>query len=167
MVLGTVGYMAPEQVRGLPVDHRADIFAFGAVLYEMLSGRRAFARDTAAETMTAILNDDPPISRLALPTGLARIVGRCLEKDPTDRFQTARDLAFSLENASDTSSVATRAAASRARPSRLAWLAAGLALVPAAALTPIAYSHLRERPASLHPLRFQIPLTVEFGGPGN
>ena len=167
VVLGTVGYMAPEQLRGLPVDQRADIFALGAILYELLSGRRAFARDTAPETMTAILNDEPADLTPGVPTGLARIVSRCLEKDPAHRFQTARDLAFSLENASDTSSVATTAAASRARPSRLAWLAAGLALVPAAALTPIAYSHLRERPASLHPLRFQIPLTVEFGGPGN
>ena len=164
---GTVGYMAPEQLRGLPVDQRADIFAFGAILYELLSGRRAFARDTAPETMTAILNDEPADLTPGVPTRACADRQPVSRKDPAHRFQTARDLAFSLENASDTSSVATTAAASRARPSRLAWLAAGLALVPAAALTPIAYSHLRERPASLHPLRFQIPLTVEFGGPGN
>ena len=161
--------MAPEQVRGQPVDQRADIFALRRdPLRDALRPPRVRARHRR--------RDDDGDSRTksrrichadGVPPGLERIVSRCLEKDPAARFQSARDLAFALENASDTSSVATRAAASRARPSRLAWLAAGLALVLAAALTPIAYSHLRERPASLHPLRFQIPLTVEFGGPGN
>jgi len=83
MVMGTAGYMAPEQVRGQPADHRADIFAFGAVLYEMLSGRRAFRGDTSAETMTAILREEPPeISREGhpLPPALDRIVRHCLEK---------------------------------------------------------------------------------------
>jgi len=92
IVLGTVGYMAPEQVRGVAADHRADIFAFGAVLYEMLSGQRAFQRETGVETMTAILNDDPPDFPAAerhVPPGLARIVERCLEKSPSRRFQTA------------------------------------------------------------------------------
>jgi serine/threonine protein kinase len=82
--------MAPEQVRGLPVDSRADIFAFGTVLYEMVSGRRAFRRDTAAETMTAILKEDPPdLSEMERPIspGLERIVRRCLEKQPEQRFQ--------------------------------------------------------------------------------
>jgi serine/threonine protein kinase len=91
--LGTVGYMAPEQVRGLAVDHRADIFAFGCVLYEMLSGRRAFTGDTEADTISAILTKDPPplsSSMQALPTGLERIVRRCLEKRPDDRFSSAR-----------------------------------------------------------------------------
>ena len=100
VVLGTVGYMAPEQVRGLPVDHRADLFAFGAILYELLSGRRAFRRDTAPETMTAILNEDPPdliATDRPIPPALARIVDRCLEKSPSARFQTASDLAFALE----------------------------------------------------------------------
>ena len=99
MVLGTVGYMAPEQVRGLDADHRADLFAFGAILYELLSGSRAFRRDTAAETMAAILNEDPPDLRAArspIPPALARIVERCLEKNPSARFQTASDLAFAL-----------------------------------------------------------------------
>jgi len=99
-VMGTAGYMAPEQVRGSAVDSRTDIFAFGAVLYEMLSGRRAFRRDTAAETMTAILKEDPPeLSEMARPVspGLERIVRRCLEKQPEQRFQSAKDLAFALE----------------------------------------------------------------------
>jgi TolB-like protein len=99
MVLGTVGYMSPEQVRGQPADHRSDIFSLGAVLYEMLSGRRAFLRDTAAETMTAILKDHPPSlaeSGRTVPPDLDRIVRHCLEKNPDQRFQSARDLAFDL-----------------------------------------------------------------------
>jgi Tol biopolymer transport system component len=98
-VLGTVGYMAPEQVRGQAVDARADLFAFGAVLYEMLTGHRAFRRDTAAETMTAILHQDPPDllqGRADLPPALERIVRHCLEKSPGERFETARDVAFAL-----------------------------------------------------------------------
>jgi eukaryotic-like serine/threonine-protein kinase len=100
MVMGTAGYMAPEQVRGATVDSRTDIFAFGAVLYEMISGKRAFRRDTAAETMTSILKDDPPeLSEMDHPVapGLERIVRRCLEKQPEQRFQSAKDLAFALE----------------------------------------------------------------------
>jgi len=107
MVMGTAGYMAPEQVRGLAVDSRTDIFAFGAVLYEMISGQRAFRRDTAAETMTAILKEDPPeLSEMTHPVspGLERIVRRCLEKQPEQRFQSAKDLAFALEALSGTTS---------------------------------------------------------------
>ena len=106
MVLGTFGYMAPEQVRGLGLDHRADIFAFGAVLYEMLSGERAFKGETAADTMTAILTKDPPdldVARLAISPGVERIVRRCLEKTPDLRFQSANDLAFALDTLSTAS----------------------------------------------------------------
>ena len=101
MVMGTVGYMSPEQVRGDAVDHRSDIFSFGAVLYEMLTGRRAFSRDTAAETMTAILRDDPPElveTGRSIPPALDRLVRHCLEKRSEDRFQSARDLAFDLQS---------------------------------------------------------------------
>ncbi len=108
MMMGTVGYMSPEQVRGVAVDHRADIFAFGAILYEMLTGKRAFQRSTSAETMTAILKEDPPsISQIVpvTPPGLQRVVQRCLEKSPDQRFQSAADLAFALEALSETSSV--------------------------------------------------------------
>ena len=100
MVMGTFGYMAPEQVRGLSVDHRADMFAFGAVLYEMLTGERAFKGETAADTMTAILTKDPPdldTARLSISPALERIVRRCLEKAPELRLQSATDLAFALE----------------------------------------------------------------------
>ena len=106
LTMGTAGYMAPEQVRGHAVDHRTDVFAFGAVLYEMLSGRRAFHRSTAAETMTAVLHEDPPVlSQFAqnTPPGLQRVLQRCLEKNPDQRFQSASDLAFALEALSDSS----------------------------------------------------------------
>ena len=100
-ILGTVGYMSPEQVRGQAVDHRSDVFSFGAVFYEMLAGRRAFRGDSAVETMNAILTEEPPDlsdagSRPVTP-GLERIVRRCLEKDPAHRFQNARDLGFAIE----------------------------------------------------------------------
>lgn len=106
VVMGTVGYMSPEQVRGDSSDHRADIFAFGVVLYEMLTAKRAFLKPTATETMTAILKEDPPnILDLVpnLPLGLLRILQRCLEKEPELRFHSADDLAFVLESASDSS----------------------------------------------------------------
>ncbi|HEY2471127.1 MAG TPA: protein kinase [Terracidiphilus sp.] len=107
-VMGTVGYMSPEQIRGGTVDHRADIFAFGAILYEMLTGRRAFQRRTPAESMTAILNDEPPaLSQSAqnIPPGLQRVIHRCLEKSPEQRFQSAADLAFAIESLTDSSGV--------------------------------------------------------------
>ena len=98
--MGTVGYMSPEQVRGQPADHRSDIFALGAVLYEMLAGRRAFDGPSTADTMTAILNESPaplPAADPHVTPGAARIVDRCLEKSPGARFQSAHDLAFALE----------------------------------------------------------------------
>ncbi|HYN10068.1 MAG TPA: protein kinase [Vicinamibacterales bacterium] len=102
-VLGTVGYMSPEQVRGEAADARADLFALGAVLFEMLSGRRAFQRETAAETMTAVLREHPPElvgSRADLPPAIDRIVQHALEKDPQARFQTASDVVFALTSLS-------------------------------------------------------------------
>ncbi len=107
VVMGTAGYMSPEQVRGRPVDHRTDIFSLGAVLYEMLSGKRAFRGDSAVETMTAILREEPPDlqeTNAAFPPALERIVRHCLEKNPEERFQSARDVAFNLEALSSLSS---------------------------------------------------------------
>ena len=109
MVMGTVGYMSPEQVRGVPADHRSDLFSVGAILYEMLSGRRAFKRDTTAETMTAILKEEPPelaATNTAISPGIERIVHRCLEKEPAQRFQSASDLGFAIESLSGTTSTA-------------------------------------------------------------
>jgi len=98
-VMGTVGYMSPEQVRGQSCDHRTDIFSFGAILYEMLTGNRAFQKPTSAETMTAILNEDPPVTEIAISSvpGLQRVVTRCLEKSPEQRFHSASDLTFAIE----------------------------------------------------------------------
>ena len=107
VVMGTVGYMSPEQVRARPVDHRTDIFSFGAILYEMLSGERAFRGDSQAETMTAIVREDPPeLGGLApnLPPELARVVRRCLEKSPEERFHSAHDLGIALESFSEAAS---------------------------------------------------------------
>ena len=121
-VLGTVGYMAPEQVRGQAVDHRADIFALGATLFEMCTGKRAFKGATAADTMSAVLSADPPEFAVAghTPPALDRIVRRCLEKQPGERFQSARDLAFALDALSHLSAPASGpvAAASDAPPAR-------------------------------------------------
>ena len=137
MVMGTAGYMSPEQVRGTRVDHRTDIFALGAILYEMLTGRRAFQRSTSAETMTAILNEDPPsISQIVQTTapGLQRVVHRCLEKNPQQRFHSASDLAFALEALSESGSGPVVMATQRSR-SRWLWVAtAGVALALAALL---------------------------------
>ncbi|MEO8190043.1 MAG: protein kinase [Acidobacteriota bacterium] len=102
-VMGTLGYMSPEQVRGLPVDHRSDIFSFGAVLYELLSGKRAFKRDTAADTMSAIMRDETPElseSGRNISPALEGIVRHCLEKDRNKRFQSAKDITFALSEAS-------------------------------------------------------------------
>jgi Tol biopolymer transport system component len=126
---GTAAYMSPEQARGEPADARSDIFATGVVLFEMLSGKRPFRRNTHAETLTAILKDDLPelISPSGpVPPGLERITRRCLEKDPEDRFQSAHDLAFALEAVSGTSApVQTPARAGR----RWVWVGAAAALI--------------------------------------
>ena len=131
VVLGTPGYMAPEQVQGREIDARADLFAFGVVLYEMLAGRRAFLRQTPVETMAAVLNDDPPeltTVRADAAPALGRIVRHCLEKSPDERFQTARDVAFALEALSGSDATPPLEASARAPRAgitreRLAWLA--------------------------------------------
>jgi TolB-like protein/Flp pilus assembly protein TadD len=109
-VMGTMGYMSPEQLRGLPVDHRSDIFSFGAILYELLSGKKAFKRDSASDTIAAILKEDPPEltgSGRNISPALDHIVRHCLEKDRDNRFQTAKDVAFALSEASETTTAVT------------------------------------------------------------
>ncbi len=112
VVLGTIGYMSPEQVRGLTVDSRSDIFSFGCVLYEMLAGRRAFGGATSADTMSAILNQQPPditpTPDRMTPPALARIVERCLEKEPAARFQSTSDLAFAVAALSTTTATSVQ-----------------------------------------------------------
>jgi eukaryotic-like serine/threonine-protein kinase len=140
VVMGTASYMAPEQVRGESADARTDIFAFGAVLYEMLSGVRAFRRETTAETMTAVLKDDPPElsgSLRSVSSTLERIVRRCLEKSPEQRFQSARDLSFALSalSGTETSAAARAAVAAPRRMPHLLWLCVALAMVAVAGVT--------------------------------
>jgi eukaryotic-like serine/threonine-protein kinase len=137
MVMGTAGYMSPEQVRGEASDARSDIFSFGAVLYEMLTGKRAFKRNTSAETMTAVLREEPPElndTGWQGPLGLQRILTRCLEKNVERRFQSASDLAFAIESLSGTSSAKSVAQPQlQARRAWLPWAFASLALVAVAA----------------------------------
>ena len=131
VVLGTVGYMAPEQVRGLPADHRSDVFAFGAVLYEMLSGRRAFAGESAVQTLHAILVDGPAGlsgTRAQISPALERLVFHCLEKEPESRYQSFKDLSFELQSLSTTSSFPAPLAKARVARGRWGWLAAGVAV---------------------------------------
>ena len=107
VVMGTLGYMSPEQVRGGAVDHRSDLFSFGAILYEMLSGQRAFRGTSSADTISAILKEDPPelsATGREVSPALERIVRHCLEKNPAERFQSARDLAFDLQSLSGSTS---------------------------------------------------------------
>src|SRR5438128_6807960 len=152
-VMGTVGYMSPEQVRGHEADHRSDIFSFGSILYEMLAGQRAFRRDTMAETMTAILKEEPPElsetnAKISLP--LEKIVHRCLEKKPERRFHSASDLAFAIESLSGTATssgqtitMATSPALGPRTRERLAWSVAGVLFVAALAL---AFLYFRRSP---------------------
>jgi Tol biopolymer transport system component len=133
-VMGTVGYMSPEQVRGQKSDHRTDIFSFGAILYEMLAGKRAFQKTTSADTMSAILNEDPAsVSQVTanIPPALQRVVHRCLEKNPEQRFQSASDLAFALDALSETSGYGSAAAIPKPAKTgnRVVWLAAIAAMI--------------------------------------
>jgi serine/threonine protein kinase/Flp pilus assembly protein TadD len=133
-ILGTVGYMSPEQVRGKPADHRSDFFSFGVILYEMLSGQSAFRRKTALETACAILEDEPPELPREVPPDLAGIVRRCLRKDPDERFASAQDLLDALASAG----------AARAPPRRLRSIAViGAAILAALATAVIARRTMR------------------------
>ena len=132
VVLGTVGYMSPEQVRGQGTDHRTDLFALGAILYELLTGKRAFHKPTSAETMTAILHEDPPsASQLApgTPPALQKVVQRCLEKTPEQRFHSASDLAFALEALSDSGSAQSGALTPVVGRKRWPWFAAAAVVI--------------------------------------
>jgi len=166
VVMGTVGYMAPEQVQGKAADHRADIFAFGAILYEMLSGKRAFQRPTSAETMTAILNDDPTgNAQIAanVPPGLQRVVHRCLEKNPEQRFHSASDLAFALEALSESGSAPTAAiGASSARRPRRVFLGP-IAVVAVVLLAALAYLAIASR-NRVTPLRISEYTRITHNG---
>jgi serine/threonine protein kinase len=159
MVLGTIGYMSPEQVRGRPSDHRSDIFAFGAILYEMLSGKRAFQADTAADTMGAILQKDPLEASGAgtLPPGINRLIRHCLEKTPEERFQSMRDVAFDVETLTGISETqATSPATPLSRRALPGWLQP-MAIVALAALTVLfATGYFARAPKAAPVIRFSL-----------
>src|SRR5215831_6731619 len=160
-VIGTAGYMSPEQVRGLPADNRSDLFSLGAILYEMLSGKRAFHGESAVETMNAILKEDPPElsqTNQQIAPGLERVVDHCLEKNPEERFQSARDLAFALNALSGssatsgpTATVSTFAPHWLKRRELMAWIVAGISVVAVLALAVLYFSR---PPTEAHAVRF-------------
>lgn len=163
LILGTPGYMAPEQLRGGEVDERTDIFAFGAVLYEMLSGRRAFTGASHADLVSAILQTDPqeiPGTGTVVPSALYRVVRRCLEKNPNDRFHSAQDLAFALE-AAGSDPASTSAVFVRPHGRSFAWLAIGVATAALVTLAFFAGRFNREIPAAqAPPARFSLPVNT-------
>jgi serine/threonine protein kinase len=161
-VLGTVGYMAPEQVRGQHVDGRADLFALGVVFCEMLTGHRAFARASTVETLNAILKEDPPeltATRADLPPVLARIVVHALDKNPVLRFQSAQDVVFALETLAGSAASPTATQPSPSSRIRVTWLVAAAALGGCsweASRTGVP-NRLGPRPASAGPLAHSGP----------
>jgi len=162
-VMGTVGYMSPEQVRGQAVDHRSDIFSLGTVLYEMLSGRKAFAGPSSVETMNAILTTEPAeidTTATRIPPGLDRIVRHCLEKDPADRFQSARDLTFAL-GALSGSETSLALPAPLGTQGKKRWWLLGAAMFVLGMLTalPLFY-YLRSGPTQVR-MEFSIPTAGE------
>ena len=163
VVMGTAGYMSPEQACGRPADHRSDIFALGAVLYEMLAGRRAFRGETFAETLDAVLKQEPPelSPETPVPQAVERVVRHCLEKDPADRFQSARDLVFELEGLGEATGTARGSAQAGKTGARGRWWMASalLALLVAAAL---ASGIVFGRRTASGGLKFQ-PLTFRRG----
>jgi serine/threonine protein kinase len=160
LLLGTAGYMSPEQVRGEPADARSDVFAVGAVVYEMLSGRRAFRAPTRPQTLAAILTEEPPdVSPSgAVPPALARVIRRCLEKDPEERFQSARDVAFALEAA--VLSPGGALSPTKADGRKRWWL--GTALIAAPAVLGVVTFLAGRRSADLH-VPHITPLTFRRG----
>ena len=164
LILGTLAYLSPEQARGEGADLRSDVFALGATLYEMLSGRPAFRRATPAETVSAILTHDPEAltaSKESLPAGLETIVRRCLEKDPEQRFQSARDLGFALSAVAG--STASGAGSPVAPPGRARWLLiAGLVLAAGAGASYLFRPRATATPPALMPVPFTAYPGLEF-----
>ncbi len=166
-VLGTAGYMSPEQVRGLAADHRSDIFSFGVVLYEMLSGQRAFRAGTAAEIMAMIVREDPPM--LQGHGAVDFLVRRCLEKEPSERFQSARDLGFALQahSGSEAPADASRPLASAGRNYALLWTVALLTVVTISVVAIITFRRPPEGPAT-RTVKFTFtPSMLKRGGDTN
>jgi Tol biopolymer transport system component len=162
VILGTAGYMSPEQVRGQPVDHRSDIFSLGATLYEMVSGQRAFTGASTIETMSAILKHDPPdlsTAAGAIPPHLSSVVQHCLEKERDQRFQSARDLSFALSRLSGTSAASAKPIAGSSTQWKRWLIGVGGAL---AVLLAVGAATYLGRPAVAGPPSFQ-PVTFRRG----
>lgn len=166
VVMGTIGYMSPEQLRSRPADHRSDIFSFGAILYEMLSGKRAFRGESTADTMSAILREDPPDlseTNKTVNPALERVVNHCLEKSPAERFHSARDLAFAIEALSGSAAMsgstatilATIPTSRRKRRELLAWIAAAIFLISTVALAALYFRRAEPRAETM---RFSLPV---------
>ena len=153
VIVGTIAYMSPEQARGLAVDKRADVWAFGVILFEMLTGARPFEGATVSDTMAAVLTKEPDWSRI--PAAMRPLVQRCLTADPSRRLRDLGDLDLLLERAPSSG------------PARRPWLAWGAAALLLATLGPVAFLHLRERPRVSESMRFQIPATVNLAASGN
>ncbi len=153
MVLGTAAYMAPEQARGQAVDKRADIWAFGVVLYEMLTGRRPFQGDTASDTIAALLTTEPHWTRV--PPAAQPLLQRCLAKDPKRRLRDAGDIDLLLDAAPVTTTTGR------------SWVPWAVAAVLLGTLGPVAFRHYRERPSVGEAIRFQIPQTLTLAASGN
>ncbi len=168
-VVGTVAYMSPEQLRGKGVDHRSDIFSFGAILYEMMSGRRAFRGETEVDTMTAVLREEPPAADLeqaGIPSTFQDVIRHCLEKEPENRFQSARDLVFALQTISGSGPVKTGSLAlgRSKRTSALPWTVAAILAIATALLSisqllrPVpespAFQRLTFEPGTVYSARF-------------
>src|SRR5579872_1309938 len=172
-VIGTVAYMSPEQLRGKPVDHRADIFSFGAIFYEMMAGCRAFRGETEVDTMTAVLREEPANANLEqadIPAAYQEIVRHCLEKEPENRFQSAKDLAFALQTVSGSSPVrVARGDPKRLRNPRLAWAVVAVLAVATAVLAIGQFIHAPVAPPSYRRLSFEAGTvySARFSPDGN
>jgi Tol biopolymer transport system component len=171
-ILGTFQYMAPEQIEGLEADARTDIFAFGALVYEMMTGRPAFEGNTRASLLSAILKDEPPpISRVRslAPAALDHIAARCLAKDPDDRWQSVRDLLHELKwiATGGAEGPVQSGAAVRRRASWISWSAAGMLAILLGAAATVAVRHWREARPAVEPIQFTVnaPEGYSFGGP--
>ena len=158
MILGTAGYMSPEQARGKVVDKRADIWAFGVVLHEMFTGKRLFEGETVSDTLVAVISRDPDYTKV--PAKAQRLLRRCLEKDPKRRLRDIGDVGLLLESEG---AATAPTAPSRSRLGMAGWIAAGVFALAAVGVSAI---HFREKPPVVYPMRFQIPLPDKgaFGG---
>ncbi|HKO60355.1 MAG TPA: protein kinase [Pyrinomonadaceae bacterium] len=174
VVMGTIGYISPEQLRSKPADHRSDIFSFGAILYEMLSGRRAFRGESTADTVSAILREDPPDlsqTNRAVSPALERVVNHCLEKNPEERFHSSRDLAFAIEAVSGSASISSSSdtvlaaipASRKKRLDLLGWIAAAVFLVTTVVLAGL-YFRRTEQPAQTMRFPLPAPEKLDFRG---